>query len=65
MCKKIKFLALVIWPGWLCIDGDNDNDNDNDADKDTTTTIHAIAIGSFRLMPNEPKTSQKDGCQTQ
>ena len=52
---KSKFLAQVIWPGWLCTDDDNDNDANDTKDYDNRT----IAIGSFRLMPNEPKSTQR------
>ena len=60
---KIKFLAEVLWPGWLCTD-DDDNDNNNintrRTDRDCYRLILALSQMSQKLTNQH--SMRRSGC---
>ena len=52
---KVKFRCSNQWLGWLCTD--NDNTNHDDANDARQTKYDGV--GSFGIIPNEPKTTER------
>ena len=59
--SNMRFLSLILWLGGLCTDANADNADNTDTDEDNNyarRTIHDH-VGSFCIIPNEPKKQEQ------